>query len=697
MGILQPIRQSSLADRLKRNAGEIRFLPRLISQEPSLNNQPARATLTRALRNRQQIILDGAAGSGKTVLALSLATNSEQIDCAYLEASLWAPGPTDGLNEFLLAAGCDHERAMQAYGRGTLVLIIDAIDEAPWSSSGRSAPEAVVRLSEQIDGKAGLLVTSRTSRQVPELPVQNICASLGGIDPSDVEGFLAFYSRSRTGVAGIAEHIRKMPFPDQLRYSPLVLRRFAEGLTTSNLPSNVVELFESIADFYIGRECQKPKSAGAQLKPGSWQAAYSERENHRALVSILVFGTGKSGRTVSEPEFERLVRSVLRPSAFGARALVELSTLMSQHPLVVVTYVPGKTGHDSYQVECPHDWARTGLFPKFLSYDSLNALMEVLDTWQEAIPHHEDYAPAWSWLEAAGRAEETLKVLLDLSSSPDPEQAKTVAKWLAAQMFSPVVPKATVSKLFSTVCSLAARFTPAKSDLSALLELASLVPGPLVFVDQDLKLTEEAQVANFGGLSLQASTIMVAQGGPRLIFLRNCSLLGVHLHVKNDCRVHLIGCYLAEFMADISENAKLTLENCIYDPKSCSLPAVTYGLETSTPVSLGDLAESVWALAEVLRRLIVLGDKPELAKRKTNVNEHYVYGGLVSRFMDKATRILGIMEAKGYVLLKPTGPIRRVDPMGKFDACEAARYILKPSPAGSGPMTQEILRGLSRS
>lgn len=691
MTIMQRYRLDKLTKRLDAIAGEVKFIPQLRSDNPSLDRKPTMAALSRVLAERQQVVLEGVAGSGKTVLALHMALSTNVREWAYIEGGAWSPKKTDGVDEFVMEAGCDHEEAMKAYRRGKLVLIVDAIDEAPWSTGGRSAPEALVHLSGEIDGKAGLLVTTRTRRHLPELPANVSFASLAGIDPADVESFLAFYVGSRRGAVEIVDLLKEMEFPEDMRYSPLLLRRFADGLRMEKVPSNIVELFEGLADFHIGRECLKPgEEARAQLDPDSWQARYSDPERHRSLVSALVFGMEKSGREVLEDELEALINLILAPAYFDSRAKVELYTLMTEHPLVVVTY----RGPETYDVECPHDWARIGLFPKFLSENSLAAQIGVLDTWHEAIPYHEDYAHGWAWLERTGRADENLKVLLELSASP--EQAEAVGKWLAAQMFSPAVPKNVIDKLFSAVCQLAHRFASPESDLSERLNLTSLVPGPLLLSDQNLRLAEDSQVGSFGGLVLEQTSLTIADSGPSFIRWPNCSFHDVSLEVENDCKVQLIGCHLAAFRADLSPEATLVLEGCLYDPSTCSFPEQTIGLDTCEAVSLADQAEWAWALAEVLRRLIVMGERPELARKKANLNEHYVYGGLVSRYQDKAEVVVQKLIAKGYVDRKPTGSIHRLDPTGKFDAHEAARYMVNRRLQGAGPMTQDILSELVR-
>lgn len=693
MSIYQAPREKRLRAKLEAEAGAIRFVPKLESRALSLNNQPAAAALLRMLSERRQIVLEGPAGSGKTVLALSFAL-SDRMECAYLEAPAWLPDSSSGLDEFLIAAGCDHQRAIDALNRGTLALVIDAVDEAPWTSSGQTVLDALVRLSQQVDGRAGLLVTSRTSRQVPPLPSSRpaVTAALAGIAEEEVEAFLAHYAGGRTGTSEIAASLRTMPFPPTMRYSPLVLRQFAEGLSVENVPTNSVQLFERMAEFHIARECEK---ALDRSRPGvgSWQERYSSQDRHRALVTALAFGTGQAGRTLPEAELEEIVRSILEPTTFGARPMVELSTLMSQHPLVVVTYLGSSPdGQDEqYRIERPPDWARIGLFPRFLSSDLIGAQVQAVDTWHEAVPYHADFAPGWRWLDTSGRLDESLSTLEELCGTS--EQARTIAAWLGAQVFSREIAGSIPSRLFAVMCALAAKFASPRSDLTEQLGLGVLVAGPLVLEGQAISLTRADQFVNFTGLSINRTDFIVGPGGPTSFLLGDCSLVGVRLDVQGPCSVEISRCYLEGFSASVAPMARLVVRGCLIDVKS-TLPESTQGLESCDFVDASADAEILWALAEILRKLVQVGERPELAKKKTNVNEDHVYEGLVARYADAAKRTVGKMIGLGYLVRKPTGSVQRLDPTTKFDAAEASRFIARPIPRGAGPMTQRILSEL---
>jgi len=255
VSILQPAQLELHREELERIAGKVEFLPQLSSEDASLHHQSAKDALARKLGDREQVVVDGAAGSGKTVLALSLAVTAET--CAYLHAGRWLPQPNHGLREVLLNSGCDVEKAMDAYEAGSLRLVVDAVDEFPWVDGGRSVPAVLERLSEELHGKAGFLVTSRTRNQVPSLPHVTCFASLSGIARQDLEQFLRFYAGSASGVAELAERIADLGVPDELKYSPLVLRFLAENLTLGEIPSNPVALYEKMIDFYVTRECGK--------------------------------------------------------------------------------------------------------------------------------------------------------------------------------------------------------------------------------------------------------------------------------------------------------------------------------------------------------------------------------------------------------------------------------------------------------
>jgi hypothetical protein len=193
------------------------------------------------------------------------------------------------LDEFLITAGCDYERAQKALEDKKLVLILDAIDEAPWRAGGASAIDALPKLFDEVRGRAGLLVTVRTSRPLPLLPGSPIFAALGGIAEENLEAFLTAYAGGRGGVGAIIEQLRKNSLPSAIKYSPLILRRFAEGLVLNVVPDNIAELFEMIADFQIERECRKSLSISRPPVAGSWQEGYSDPVRHRNLVSALVY------------------------------------------------------------------------------------------------------------------------------------------------------------------------------------------------------------------------------------------------------------------------------------------------------------------------------------------------------------------------------------------------------------------------
>ena len=690
MAILNPPREKRLRERLLKEAGTIKFLPRLASEAEALNGQPAVAALTRALREHRQVVLEGVAGSGKTVISLQLTVESAQLQCAYLEAPSWLPEDTDGLDEFLAAAACDYAKSKAALEAGTLVLILDAVDEAPWTSTGRSVPEALIRLSAEIDGRAGLLVTSRTSSQVPELrgTRARIVASLSGIDPDQVEAFLTEYSGGRGGVGDLAETLKTLPFPPQMRYSPLILRQFAEGLSTKDIPDNIVQLFERIADFHITRECAKATATSSTPAAGSWQQRYADQDRHRALVCALAFGTGKGGRVLTEEELKRVVMEVLAPATLAARATIEMSTLMSQHPLVALTYAGTSATDDTYRIDGPADWARVALFPSFLSQKLLDAQLQVLDSWHQAIPYHADFAPAWSWLERSSRTDDTLATLLDLAGTTD--QARAIAAWLGAQLFSDHGPREVTAKLFSAITTLAGRFASRASDLTEELGLAALTTGPLHLQERTLRLSNINQVANFTALDLENCELRLEVDGPSSITLADCSLENVTIRIEGASECQLVRCYLRGVDVHVSAASRLVLRGCLCG-LDCNFPDGTIGLESCQRLDLQVAADNAWALAEVLRRLVSVGERPELSRRKANLQESNVYKGIVSRYSDRAARIVNLMIGFGYLLRKPTGSVHRLDPTGKFDAHEAARFIASPAPAGAGPMTAQIL------
>ena len=398
MSIYQRFRVEELGSRLAR-AGILRIWPQLTSSDPSLDHQPAVSALGRALSDRRHIVLVGPAGSGKTILSLQFATTDQRSTAAYLEAQRWAPAVGESmLTQFLTAAGCDVDSATKAFERGNLVVILDAIDEAPWRARGASIRDAVCQLSEELDGKAGMLITSRVAAYVPPLASANVTATLSGVRSEQIEAFLNLYSSSRRGISELADTLKRLPFSENIKYSPLILRLLAESLEAGDIPENLTKLFEKIADFHINRECAKVDALTKNPRPGTWQHCYSNPLNHTLLISGLLFNTHEQRQELSEAEFSSAVSDLLGPTTLGAHALVDLSTLMAEHPLVSVTYSP-KEGADYYRIEAGHDWVRTSLLPKFLSDDCLTAQIYALETFHKTLPPPDDFVSAWSDLD----------------------------------------------------------------------------------------------------------------------------------------------------------------------------------------------------------------------------------------------------------------------------------------------------------
>src|SRR5206468_1837981 len=147
--------------------------------------------------------------------------------------------------------------------------------------------------------------------------------------------------------------------------------------------------------------------------------------------------------------------------------------------------------------------------------------------------------------------------------------------------------------------------------------------------DQFLQLDDASQLVSFSTLHLERSGLRVGSSGPASIRLTNSALYDFDLRVENDCEVYLGVCNLILFRATLAPGARLVLDRCLYDPNTCSLPsAQALDLRNCESSSLMEHLSATWALVEVLRRLVVLGARPELTKRKTNVNSHYLFNGI---------------------------------------------------------------------
>lgn len=692
--IYQHVRYGLLSDRLQQAAAELRIWPRMTSTDTSLNGQPAAPALTRRLAEHRQIVLEGPPGSGKTVLGLFLATHDPNANFVYLEGQKWIPTNSRSLvDDFIIAAGCDHDRAQQALKAGKLSFILDGADEAPWRSGGAGALDFLPELSDRLAGKAGLLVTTRTSRPLPTLPAGPSPAVLGGIPEDSVADFLAHYAGTRSGVSEAAASLRASTLRPEIKYSPLLLRHFAEGLATGDLPANPVGLFERIAEFHIKRECGKPSPA-ARPPASAWQAAYSDPARHRCLAAALTFVSDGTGRTIPEAEFREIAQTALDHPSFGAHALVDLSTLMAQHPLVGVSHQLKDNGEETYHVRPSHDWVRTALLPWFAAEECFAAQVLAADMWHRALPHADDFVHAWSHLGA--RAATLLAKLVDLASSPD--QAREVATWLLLQVFHPALPSDFQGTLLTTASRLAGRVLAARCDPVSDFGVEPRLMAPMVLEKCSVSFDDEGQNPNMSGVAFRDVQVHLGKSAPSHMTLRRCLLDGTEFTIEGRTVLHLDACLLQSVRVDPGASGVVELNQCLVDQPSCRLGANVEGRETSRFESVGESFRTRLALAEVLRRLIHLPDptRLELAKKKTNVSDDTLYRHLVKKVGERAHGVVDQMVADGYLKWKPTGEVRRYDPTAKFDAVAAARFIVAPAaPAATqGVMIQELLRKL---
>ncbi len=483
MTVMQQIRRDRLKDQLAGVGSKFKIWPVLDSDNKSLHHQPAVAGILRQLGQCEQIILCGPAGSGKTVLCLYLALFGKGSEIVYLEAQGWAPPKPneDVLEDLLIKAGCDHSAAMRAFRERKLIIILDAIDEAPWRAGGTSLPGAVAKLSQAVDKKAGLLLTSRTRQTVPSLHADHSFAEFRGIHPNEIESFLAQYTESRSGVSELVARLKTMPFSDAIKYSPLVLRMLAKDIELKKDTKNLAELFERMADAQIRRECSKPELAQT---PGTWQEAYADEKTHRQLVNTLVFSYGATLTTIDEEEFKGIVQDVLQPRSLGARALVEISTLMAEHPLVTIRY-SDKEGRDQYVVDCSREWVRTGLLPKFMTEDALIAQLRTSEVWPNTLPYPQDFVSAWSYL--GTRGPEILTYMESLISNND-KQAESVCKWLVGQLFNPDCATDIKPMLYSAIATLSYRFVRSSQSVMDKVDIAGFPVIDPTFTDVQLTL-----------------------------------------------------------------------------------------------------------------------------------------------------------------------------------------------------------------
>lgn len=693
MRVYQQVKLVELQSQLRKLQGDTQFWPLLESSERSLHHQPPASALPSQLGSRKQIILEGPPGSGKTVLALYLGTSEGSLEFVYLEAQRWAPSHTRPvLDDFLLMAGSDHSRAVEALQRNKLVLILDAADEASWRTGGASALDVLPKLSEELAGRAGLLITVRTSKTLPTLAVSPILATLGGIAEEDVPRFLAAYAGGRSGVGQAVERLKSSNLPSAIKYSPLILRRFAEGLVLKKIPDNLAELFEHMGDFHIERECQKPRIVGTALIPGSWQEGYSDPLRHRQLVSALVYNSGTLGGTITEPEFQKFVERLLRPTSVSARGLVDISTLMAQHPLVAVSYISDPAGIDHYHVHVAHDWVRTALFSKFMSDACFDAQVETCDSWHEALPHADDFALAWEYL--GGRTIKVLDQILHLTSTP--KQMQIVSGWLLSQLFHPETFPGAKSAILSSLAKLAYRFVPQTANVINAVAFSPQHPAAPIIKGIEFHLDSVQQNGNLFGVTFDGAIFVVERSGPNYLSLKNCVLRNSEGRIYNDdCRLYFEGCFIESLRLEASRG-QVKLAKCVYDPAHCIFPEGTIGLETCERADIAAEMYKLMALAEVLRRFVVVvdPDRPALAKRKTNISEDNLYHGIVGQIGDLARRIVEVLVNNECLDRKPTGGVRRLDPTGKFDAQQAASFINAPLSTGQGSMIVDVLSKL---
>jgi hypothetical protein len=687
MSVLQPFRERTLRARLERDAGTVKFLPRLASDDVSLDSQPSHSALPRFLGAGQQVVLEAPAGSGKTVLALYI-TLELGLDVAYLAAPNWAPGPTHGLDDFLFAAGCDYQTALDAYDRGTLILVLDAIDEAPWAATGRSVDEAVVALSEEVSGRAGLLVTSRSRLHVPSLPGVSALASLTGIAEDQIEAFIAHYTGTRSGVSAIKEQLLDLNLPEDVRTSPLMLRHIADGPAVASIPENPVGALNAFARFELERECRKPAASGVTPVSGSWQECYSDLDRHMQFVLALVFMSGRDGTRLRQDELERLVAELLQPTTFDAYALVELSTLMTQHPLVWLIY-DKQARAGEFDVQCPHDWVRTALLSELLEASSTDAQLISLDTWHKALPHFRDYAPAWDWAMSKGHLPDSLDTMNQLIATP--AQAREVALWLAPQVFDHSVSNSATAGILEALLRITRWFVPQDGDLSDHLDLPALVPDALEVEGIAPQLDADMN-ANLSDVTFASCQLHFTASMSHRTILRRCVFDDTVINVSGEVEVILENCILNSLTVEGSEPARLKLTESTYDPKHCVLPSGICNVDdASIEVALGEMSRKAAALAEIFRRLVAAKPQVELSRPKSNVNEDNVLGHIPQRYRQYGDDLLAKLIALGYVDRKPTGPLYRLDPTATFDTIEAARFIRQPRPGGIGPMTESVL------
>lgn len=689
MTVYQDIKHLELKNRLKKLQGESQIWPLLESSDRALDHQPPASSLSGQLGSRKQIILEGPPGSGKTVLALFLGTSEGSLSFIYLEAQKWVP-PLSGpvLDDFILTAACDHGRAMGALRQNKLVLILDAADEASWRPGGASALDVLAKLSEELVGRAGLLITARTSKILPALAVSPAIATLGGIAEGDVPRFLEAYAGGRTGVGQAADRLKSSNLSPAIKYSPLILRRFADGLVLMKIPDNLAELFEQIGDFHIERECQKPRTVGTAMIPGSWQEGYSDPVKHRLLVSALVFTSGTLGTTIVEPDFNNLIQRLIRPNSISARALVDISTLMAQHPLVAVSYNPEPGGVDRYHVHVDHDWVRSALFSKFMSDECFEAQIEASESWQEALPHTDDFALAWEYL--GSRADQVLEQILFLTSTQ--RQQQIVSGWLLSQLFHPLTFQAVKGAILATLAKLAYRFVPQTKNIISAVSYSPQNPADMIIKEIEYCLNSAEQNGNLSGVTFDTTTFVVENTGPNYLSFKNCVFRNSKGRIHSDsCRLSLDGCFIESLNLN-APPGQVKLESCVYDPAHCIFPQGTIGLDTCEAVDIAEEISKRVALAEVLRKFIVMvdPDRPALAKRKTNISEENVYHGIVGQ-LRLARKIIEVFENNGYVERKITGSVHRLDPTGKFNAQEATTFINAPLRNKQRSMIEDVL------
>ena len=115
---------------------------------------------------------------------------------------------------------------------------------------------------------------------------------------------------------------------------------------------------------------------------------------------------------------------------------------------------------------------------------------------------------------------------------------------------------------------------------------------------------------------------------------------------------------------------------------------------TSQAAQVRDQAERAWVVREILRRLVIVADRPELTKKKANVAEDNIYRGSLDSHKSFSQDVLRKMQAQGYVFLKSTGSRTREDPTKKFRRPRGSLVYSESSLKGIGPMTQEILEAV---